>query len=150
MSKCALGVAVVTASILIFSAAGAHAQEIGPVELEHAATTPPPRLSAPLRASSLTLGSLYVSTAVLYGLDVHSTLSGLHNGAVEANPMMQGLVTHPAALVGVKAGLGFGSMMAARSIAKKNRTAAIVALAAIDAIYVIVVHHNYQVARQLR
>ena len=150
MSRCALGVAVITASVLIFSAANARAQESGPVELERPATVAPPRLPAPLRASSLTLGSLYVSTAVLHGLDVHSTLSGLHNGAVEANPMMQGLVTHPAALVGVKAGLGFGSIMAARSIAKKNRTAAIVALAAIDVIYVVVVHHNYQVARQTR
>jgi len=150
MSKHTFGVAAVAAFILIFSAAEARAQDVRPVELERPATLEPPRLPAPFRASSLVLGSLYVSTAVLQGLDAHSTLSGIRNGATEANPMMAGLVEHPAAFIGVKAGISYGSIMAARSIAKKNKPLAIVTLAAINAMYVVVVHHNYQVARQLR
>ncbi len=150
MSKCTLGVAVVAASILIFAAADARAQAIGPLEPERPAAVETPRLPAPFRASSLTLNSLYVSTAVLQGLDAHSTLRGVRNGATEANPMMAGLAEHPAAFIGVKAGIAYGSIMAARSIAKKNKPLAIVTLAAINSMYVVVVHHNYQVARQLR
>lgn len=101
-------------------------------------------------AASIALGSLYVSTAVLQGLDVHSTLRGMRDGASEANPVMKGLVKNPATFIAMKAGVAAGTIMATRSIAKKNRVTAMLTLAAINAAYGAIVHHNYQVSRRLR
>lgn len=109
-----------------------------------------PRPSTPLTASSVALGTLYVSTAVLQGLDVHSTLTGMRSGATETNPMMKGLVKSPGAFIVMKAGVAAGTIMAARSLAKKNRATAVLALVAFNAAYGAIVMHNYQLARQLR
>jgi len=114
-----------------------------------------PRLERPVAGrrvepSSMVLGSLYVSTAVMQGLDVHSTLSGLRSGAVEANPMMQQLVNRPAVFIATKAAIGAGTIMAARTVAKKNKVAAVIALAVLNTAYGAIVHHNYQIARGMR
>jgi hypothetical protein len=96
------------------------------------------------------LGSLYISNAVLHGLDVHSTLKGIRSGAAEANPVMKGLVKHPAAFIATKAAVSFGTIMASRSIARRHRVAAVVTLAAINVLYGAIVHHNYRAARQVQ
>jgi hypothetical protein len=63
---------------------------------------------------------------------------------------MKGLVKHPAAFIGVKAAVSYGTIMAGCLIAKKNKLAAIATLVGINSLYGVVVHHNYQVARRMR
>ena len=50
------------------------------------------------------LAPLYVSFAGLQGYDGYSTLHGVSNGAREANAVVGGLATKPAAFWAVKAG----------------------------------------------
>jgi hypothetical protein len=116
---------------------------------------PPPQLLAPPvppRTSGATkaLNSLYVSTAVMQGLDVHSTFAVLNSGGGEGNPVMAGVVTNKAAFIGIKAGIATGTILAARQIAKRNKVAAIATLVAINSAYAFVVQHNYRVARSLQ
>ena len=47
------------------------------------------------------LPALYVSFGALQALDAHSTLRALERGRVEGNPVMRGIVSQPAAVVGV-------------------------------------------------
>ena len=96
--------------------------------------------------SSATLKSLYASTAIMQGLDVHSTMAVLKHGGGEANPLMGGLVKNKAAFIGVKAAVAAGTILAARQIGKRNKVAAIVTLVAINSAYAFVVQHNYRVA----
>ena len=93
------------------------------------------------------LSSLYVSTALMQGLDVHSTLKALDAGAIEANPLMTGVTKNKAAFVAMKAGIAAGTIFAAHKASKKNRVAAIVSLVAINSVYAMVINHNYKVAR---
>jgi hypothetical protein len=96
------------------------------------------------------MGSLYVSTAMLQALDVHSTLLGVSRGATEANPMMSGVTSRKAAFVAVKAGVAVSTILAAKQMSKKNKVAAAMTLIAINSVYAAVVSHNYKVARSLR
>jgi hypothetical protein len=97
--------------------------------------------------SSPLMTSLYVSTAVMQALDVHSTLQALDRGAVEGNPMMSGVTGNKAAFIALKSGVAFGTVMAARNMSKRNRVAAALTLVAINSAYAMVVNHNYKVAR---
>lgn len=112
------------------------------------ALPPPPmfRRSGP----SPLLTSLYASTAVMQALDVHSSLTAFRSGAVEANPLMQGVTKNRAAFMAIKAGVAVSTIMAARHMAKRNKVAAIATLVAINSAYAVVVSHNYKVARGLR
>ena len=109
--------------------------------------TRPEPLSRSSNRSSALLMSLYASTAALQMLDVHSTMSALDNGAVEANPLMKGVAGNRAAFVALKAGVAVGTIVAARNMAKKNKVAAIATLVAINSAYAFIVNHNYKVAR---
>ena len=100
--------------------------------------------------SSAALRSLYASTAIMQGLDVHSTMAVLKHGGGEANPIMGGLVKNKAAFIGVKAGVAAGTILAARQIGKRNKVAAIVTLVAINSAYAFVVQHNYRVAGSVK
>ncbi len=100
--------------------------------------------------SSVALKSLYASTVVMQGLDVHSTMSLLNRGGGEGNPLMAGVVKNKAAFLGVKAAVATGTILAARQIAKRNKVAAFATLVAINSAYGLVVQHNYRVARSLR
>jgi hypothetical protein len=112
----------------------------------------PPAAPSQVRigGSSAMLKSLYASTAIMQGLDIHSTMSVLHRGGGEANPLMAGLVQHKAAFIGVKAALATGTILAARQIGKRNKVAAVATLVAINSAYALVVQHNYRVARSLK
>jgi hypothetical protein len=106
--------------------------------------------AAGVAPSSVVLASLYASTAVMQGLDVHSTLRGLDRGASEVNPLMRGLVKHRGAFIATKAVVGVGTILATRQLARKHRIAAVVTLVALNAAYGAIVHHNYRVAAGLR
>ena len=94
--------------------------------------------------------SLYVSTAALQALDVVSTVRALNAGAVEGNPMMSPLTRNKAAFIAVKAGVAASTILAARSMAKRNKVAAIVTLAAINSAYAMVVSHNFRIANGIQ
>lgn len=101
------------------------------------------------RPSTL-MTSLYASTAVMQALDVHSTLSAFRAGAREANPLMQGVTKNRAMFVAVKAGVAVSTIFAAKQLSKRNKVAAIATLIAINSASVIVVNHNYKVARGVK
>jgi hypothetical protein len=105
---------------------------------------------APGTQSSTALKSLYATTIVMQGLDVHSTLAVVSRGGAEANPLMAGLVDNPAAFIGIKAAVATTTILAARKISKRSKTAAIVTLVAVNSAYALVVSHNYRVARSLK
>ena len=66
------------------------------------------------------LPTMYAASAFLQGYDAFSTLKALKNGGREANPFMQAIVSHPAALIAVKAGVTTASIMAAEQLWKGN------------------------------
>lgn len=94
--------------------------------------------------------SLQAATVVTQMLDVHSTLKAVNAGAVEANPMMGGLVQNKAAFIGVKAGISAGVIYITQRVARDNKMAAIAASAAINSAFLMVARHNYRVAQGLR
>ncbi|HUL73817.1 MAG TPA: DUF5658 family protein [Vicinamibacterales bacterium] len=97
-------------------------------------------------AKNTLLSSLYVSTAVMQGLDVQSTFSALNHGAVEANPMVTPIASHPAALLAVKSAVAATTIYAAHRVSKRNKAAAIGMLLAVNSAYAIIVAHNYRVS----
>jgi len=96
--------------------------------------------------STVLLGSLYASTVVLQGLDVHSTLSAINVGGVEANPMVSPVTSHPVAFVAMKSAVTATTLLAAHRVAGHNKAAAIAMLVGINSAYALVVAHNYHVA----
>lgn len=104
----------------------------------------------PSKGISAALNSLYASTALMQALDLHSTITALDRGAVEANPMLGGITQNRPAFMAVKAGIAASSIMAARQMAKHNKLAAVITMVGINSAYALVVSHNYAVARSLR
>lgn len=92
------------------------------------------------------LNSLYASTAVMQGLDVHSTLMAFRSGAVEGNPLMVGATRNRAAFIATKAAVTAATIFAAKKIARKNKVAAVITLVAVNSAYAMVVAHNYRLA----
>ncbi len=109
-----------------------------------------PRGPSRFTGAAVAMTALYASTAVMQGLDVHSTLKGLDRGATEMNPLMKDLVKHRGLFIATKALVGVSTIMAAREVGKKNKLAAALTLVAINAAYGYVVNNNYRVARQMR
>jgi uncharacterized protein DUF5658 len=91
---------------------------------------------------------LYVSFAALQGLDVATTLRGIQNGAVEANPAMAPIVKSPATFIGVKAITTAAVIAASEQLRKRHRTAAILMMVGANAGYSLVVMHNARVGGQ--
>jgi hypothetical protein len=108
-----------------------------------------PAAVEPSRSSPL-LRSLYVTTFVIQGLDAHSTFSAIQAGAVEKNPIMAPLTSHPAAFMAFKAGVATAMVLAGRRLARTSKLRAAIALIAINSAYAFIAAHNYRVAHQLR
>jgi hypothetical protein len=102
------------------------------------------------RPSRVLITSLFVTTAVMQGLDTHSTFKALDAGAVEANPLMRPLVNHRGAFVALKVGMAAGLIYAGHHLYKKNKVAGALALAAVNAAYGLIALRNYDVAREQR
>ena len=109
-----------------------------------AAPKAPPAVPADAAAarSSPTLTALQVSFAALQLMDVVSTLRGINAGFTESNPLVRGLAAHPAAMVAVKAGETAATIFLSRRMARKNRVATIVTMAALNSVYSVVVARN--------
>ena len=92
----------------------------------------------------LALPALYASFGVLQALDAHSTLRALDRGQMEGNPVMRGIASQPAAVVGIKAATTAGTIFLTEKLWRRHRTAAIVLMVALNAGYAAVVAHNYR------
>jgi hypothetical protein len=159
--------------VLLVCAAGS-AGRLSAQELEHAtvddgaaatlaAPAPlaePTQLSAPApslpKAAELgqarqrrpdSLVPLYVSFGALQVLDTHSTWRALHHGAVEANPMLKGVVGSQAGLIALKAAGTAGVIFASEKMWKRNRTASMVFMVAANSAMAWVVQNNYRAVR---
>ena len=99
------------------------------------------------RTAERALRSLYLTTATMQMLDVHSTVKALNRGAVEANPLMSGLVKNRTAFVAAKAGVAALTIYAAKRMARNNKVGAIAAMVAINSAYAMIVSNNYRNAR---
>ena len=111
-----------------------------------------PRVSAHYqpRPRPAMLPALYVSSALLQGYDVYSTLAVLKHGGVEVNPMMQLLTKRPAAFIGVKAGIAtMGILSAERMWKRGNRIGAVAAMVGSNVFMGYVASHNAKVLGRL-
>lgn len=90
--------------------------------------------------------SLYATTAAMQMMDVHSTIKAMNVGAVEANPLMGGLVKNRAAFVTTKAAMAAVTIYAAHKMAKTNKLGAALTLVAINSAYLMIVKNNYKIA----
>jgi len=94
--------------------------------------------------------SLYASTVALQALDLHSTATALNRGAAEGNPLMRGVTSNKALFYTTKAAMAASTIFVANRIAKRNKPAAMIFLAAVNSVYAGIVMHNYKVAREQR
>jgi hypothetical protein len=103
----------------------------------------PPRAPEVRRPEALM--PLYASLVALQGLDIHSTRRALSTGSGdEANPAMRGVVGNSAAFIAVKAGATAGVIWASEKMWKKNRKAAVIFAAVVNAAMAAVVANNYR------
>ena len=92
--------------------------------------------------------SLATAFAGLQALDTATTLHSVRTGtAVEANPLMGDLAKHPAALVGVKAGLTTATILSMRALSRNHPKAAVLTMIALNAGSAFVVGSNFRVTR---
>jgi uncharacterized protein DUF5658 len=90
---------------------------------------------------------LYVSFSALQVLDIHSTTRAIDRGAVEANPVVRGVVGNQAGLVALKAAGTAGLIYASEKMWKRNRTASIIFMVAANSAMAWVVQNNYRAVR---
>ena len=152
--------ALVLLICVVGSAARLSAQELERVTLGvGAVATPaaPTPLAAPAPSSPDTadvgrarqrrpdsLVPLYASFCTLQVLDTHSTWRAIDHGAVEANPVLRGVVGNQAGLVALKAAGTAGVIYASEKMWKRNRTASIVFMIAANSAMAWVVQNNYR------
>lgn len=101
---------------------------------------PSPRRPAPLVP-------LYLSFAGLQSLDAITTLRALDDGHQERNPVVGWLAQHPGALVAAKAGVAAGTVYLSERLWKKNRTAAVVLMVALNGAYAAIIANNHGTGR---
>jgi hypothetical protein len=94
---------------------------------------------------------MYVSLAALQGYDAYSTLRAVKQGAVEANPMMAGIVGNPAAFIAVKGVTMVATIYVAERLWREHRrTAAVVLVAVTNGLMAVIAAHNASVLRTQR
>ena len=92
---------------------------------------------------------MYYSFAALQATDAATTLVALNNGAREANPLMQGPVKSPPAIIAIKAGVVAGTILAMERFRKDSPVLVTAALIAINSTLAVVAVNNVSVvARQ--
>ena len=97
------------------------------------------------------LPALYVGSALLQAFDAYSTMKAINLGGTEANPIMKGAASSPAAMIGVKAAVTTASILAAERMWKNhNPTGAIVTMLASNGFMAWVAMHNASVVSGLQ
>jgi hypothetical protein len=80
--------------------------------------------------------------------DVASTRRALEAGGREANPIVRGLADNTAAMLAIKAAATAGTIYLVERLWRKNRTAAVLLMAALNGTYAAIVAHNHRVRSQ--
>ena len=92
---------------------------------------------------------MYYSFAALQAADAVTTLTAVGNGAREANPLLQGAVKSPPAIIAIKAGVIAGTILTLERLRKDHPVVAVATLIAINSTLAIVAINNASVtARQ--
>jgi hypothetical protein len=106
--------------------------------------TPVPLFAPAQQKRPLTLSALYGTFATLQVLDVVSTQKAKSAGAQEMNPMMGGT----GLMIAMKASTSALSIYLVEQTWKKNRTAAIITMVAINGMTAAVAAHNFRTAKR--
>lgn len=97
------------------------------------------------------LPAMYAAQAALQALDAHSTYAAINRGAVEANPLMKGVVGNKGVMMAVKAGVAASTILLAEKMWKRgNRVGAIATMLIANGVTAAVVANNYKVASSLK
>jgi hypothetical protein len=96
------------------------------------------------------LPALYASYTALQAYDIYSTRQALSRGAVEANPLMQGVAGNTGAMIAVKAAVAAGTIVAAERLWKTNKPAAIAIMVASNGVAAMVAARNARTLGQLK
>src|SRR5438552_8152246 len=99
---------------------------------------------------SIMMLSAYMITALVQGLDAHSTFKALDAGAGETNPFLINIARNRAAFIALKVAIATGLIYEGRGLAKKQKVVSVLTLAAINGVYIALAEQNYRVARQMR
>jgi hypothetical protein len=92
---------------------------------------------------------MYYSFAALQAVDAATTLAAVSNGAREANPLLQGAVQSPPAIIAIKAGVVAGTIFTLERLRKDHPVVAVATLIAINSTLAVVAINNASVnARQ--
>jgi hypothetical protein len=92
-------------------------------------------------------GGLAATFATLQVLDVVSTVNAVSSGrGIEANPMVGGLVNHPAAFAAVKGAMTAATLVAMHRYSKKHPKAAVITMIAFNIGYSYIVSSNFRIA----
>jgi len=92
---------------------------------------------------------MYYSFGALQAADVVTTLTAVSGGAREANPLLQGAVKSPPAIIAIKAGVVVGTIFTLERLRKDHPVVAVATLIAINSTLAIVAINNAAVtARQ--
>jgi hypothetical protein len=106
-----------------------------------AAPNPPPAKRPVL------LPALYVTLGAVQVWDVYSTSAALKAGAHERNPLVAPVAANRSAMLGIKVAAAASTIFFAERLWRRNRTAAIVVMAAINGATAAVAMHNVRNAR---
>lgn len=91
---------------------------------------------------------LYLTFAGLQALDAHSTWRAVGGGGSEANPVVRSTLHNPTSLVVMKSATAAGVVLLTEKLWRRNRTAAVISMIAINSAYVTIAAHNYGTARR--
>ena len=89
---------------------------------------------------------MYYSFAALQAADAVTTLAAVGSGAREANPLLQGAVKSPPAIIAIKAGVVTGTILMMEKFRKGNPVLISAALIAINSTLAVVAINNVSVA----
>jgi len=89
---------------------------------------------------------MYYSFAALQAADAVTTLAAVGSGAREANPLLQGAVKSPPAIIAIKAGVVTGTILMMEKFRKGNPILISAALIAINSTLAVVAINNVSVA----
>ena len=92
----------------------------------------------------------YSTTFVVQMYDAHTTLRALDAGAREMNPLVSPFSSDPRTVIAIGLVRAAAIDLALRSIAQRNKWAAVVVGAGINSAYLMVAVHNNRVANGMR
>ena len=98
-----------------------------------------------------TMASLYGMTAAVQLLDARFTLEAVENGHIyDMNPLMVKLLDNKPAFIATKAGLAVAAIYFTSRSVRSSPVRSIITLVGVNAVYAMLLKHNYELAKQSR